>query len=70
MLNMFVYVDLCCSFQVLGIGYDDVVLGDDYNILRSLLKTECSGKFRLAQDFLGTSTLSAAEVGLSLIRNS
>ena len=53
-------------FQVLSIGYDDVVLGDDYNILRSLLKTDCSGKFRLAQDFLGTSTLSAAEVGFWL----
>ena len=40
-----------------------MVLGDDYTILRNLLKTECSGKFRLAQDFLGTSTLSSAEVG-------
>ena len=50
--------------QVLCIGYDDVALGDDYTILKSLLKTECSGKFRLAQDFLATSSLSAAEVGL------
>ena len=51
--------------QVLCIGYDDVALGDDYTILKSLLKTDCSGKFRLAQDFLATSSLSAAEVSLS-----
>ena len=52
---------------MLCVGYDDVALGDDYTILKSLLKTECSGKFRLAQDFLATSSLSAAEVSLSII---
>ncbi|KAL4227664.1 Spastic paraplegia 11 (autosomal recessive) [Mactra antiquata] len=48
--------------SVLYIGYDDVVAGEDYFILRSLLKTTCSAKFRLAADFLGTSSLSPDQV--------
>ncbi|XP_053405680.1 spatacsin-like isoform X2 [Mercenaria mercenaria] len=47
---------------VLYIGYDDVITGDDFFILKSLLKTNCSAKFRLSADFLGTSSLSAQQV--------
>ncbi|WAQ97767.1 SPTCS-like protein [Mya arenaria] len=51
-----------CKLQVLGCGYDDVVTGEDYHILRSLLKTSCLAKFRLATDFLATSSLTAEQV--------
>ncbi|KAH3730075.1 spatacsin-like isoform X1 [Dreissena polymorpha] len=47
---------------VLGCGYDQVIAGEDYQTLRSLLKTNCQARFRLAADFLATSTLSPEQV--------
>jgi len=63
MIFQYVYFSFhSCCYQVLGIGYDDVMTGEDYQILRSMLKTSCQAKFRLAADFLATSCLSPEQV--------
>lgn len=48
--------------QLVGRSYADIVLSEEFSVLRELLKTDFPQRYSLAKEFLSTCTLSEAEV--------
>jgi hypothetical protein len=48
--------------QLTGRSYPEVLLAEEFSMLRELLKTEFPQRYSLASEFLSTSSLTDAEV--------
>jgi len=53
--------------QILDMGYEDVVLSKEFIILKQLLKTDLLQRFKLASEFLGSSSLTNSEVRRKIV---
>ncbi|PVD19335.1 hypothetical protein C0Q70_19822 [Pomacea canaliculata] len=52
---------------LVGRSYADIVLSEEFSVLRELLKTDFPQRYSLAKEFLSTCTLSEAEVASFLV---